>query len=99
MCTISGYTRSRDRDPGSSRGEDRHQRQYLGVVERGERNPLLKSPLKIAQALGVEPHELLIVGQEEPSALKLRAMSQDLLQEEDREELQLAYKLLKALVR
>jgi hypothetical protein len=55
--------------------------------------------LKIAQALGVEPHELLIVEQEEPSVPKLRAMMQELLRESDRAELQLAYKLLKALLR
>jgi transcriptional regulator with XRE-family HTH domain len=67
MCTISGYTRSRDRDPGSSRGEDRHQRQYLGVVERGERNPSLNQLLKIAQALGMDLHELFIIEHEEPS--------------------------------
>jgi hypothetical protein len=49
--------------------------------------------------LGVEPHELLIVEQEEPSVLKLRAMMQELLREAERAELQLAYKLLKALLR
>jgi DNA-binding XRE family transcriptional regulator len=48
-------------------------------VERGERNPLLKSALKIAQAVGVETHELLIIEQEEPSATKLRAMIEELL--------------------
>jgi hypothetical protein len=49
--------------------------------------------------LGVELHELLLVEQEELSVPKLRAMIQDLLREAERAELQLAYKLLKALLR
>jgi transcriptional regulator with XRE-family HTH domain len=72
---------------------------YLGAIERGERNLSLKQLLKIAQALEVEPHELLLVEQEEPGVAKLRVMIQDLLREAGRAELQLAYKLLKALLR
>jgi hypothetical protein len=53
--------------------------------------------LKIAQALGIEHYELLIVEQEEPSVPKLRAMMQELLRESGRTERQLAYKILKAL--
>jgi len=55
--------------------------------------------VKIAQALGVEPQELLIVEHEGPSAAKPRVMIQELLQEAERGEVQLAYKLLKALLR
>jgi transcriptional regulator with XRE-family HTH domain len=72
---------------------------YLGAIERGERNLSLKQLLKIAQALAVEPRELLSVEQEEVSLPKLRAMIQDLLRQADRGELQLAYKLLQALLR
>jgi transcriptional regulator with XRE-family HTH domain len=72
---------------------------YLGGIERGERNLSLRQLLKIAQALDVEPQELLLVEQEEPSVQKLRAMVQGLLREAGRTELQLAYKLLKALLR
>ncbi len=72
---------------------------YLGAIERGERNPSLKQLLKIAQALGIELHELLLFEHEEPSIPKLRAMIHELLKEAGRPELQLAYKLLKALLR
>jgi len=72
---------------------------YLGAIERGERNPSLKQLLKIAQALGIELHELLLVEHEEPGVPKLRAMIHELLKEAGRPELQLAYKLLKALLR
>ena len=54
---------------------------YLGAIERGERNPSVKQLLKLAQALGVELHELLIVEQEELSLSQLRAMIQALLEE------------------
>jgi transcriptional regulator with XRE-family HTH domain len=43
---------------------------YLGAIERGERNLSLKQLLKIAQALRVDPHELLTIEQEEPSLFK-----------------------------
>jgi transcriptional regulator with XRE-family HTH domain len=72
---------------------------YLGAVERGERNPSVKQLLAIAQALGVELQDLVVVEQEELSAPKLRAMIGDLLKGAERTELQVAYKLLKALLR
>jgi transcriptional regulator with XRE-family HTH domain len=71
----------------------------LGAAERGERKRSSKQLLKIAQALGMDPDELFIIDDEELSGTKLQRMIQDLLQEADKEELQLAYKLLKALPR
>ena len=47
----------------------------------------------------MEPHERLLVDQEEPSISQLQAMIQVLMQEASRAELQLAYKLLKGLLR
>jgi hypothetical protein len=45
-------------------------------------------------------HPPLLIGeQEEPSLPRLQAMTQDLRREADRGELQLTYKLLKALLR
>jgi transcriptional regulator with XRE-family HTH domain len=72
---------------------------YLGTVERGERNASVKQLLKIAEALGVELQDLFVVEQEELSVPTLRAMIGNLLQEAGRPELQVAYKLLKALLR
>lgn len=59
----------------------------------------MKQLLKIAKGLEVELHELFQVEHEEPGIPKLRAMIQELLKEAGRAELQLAYKLLKALLR
>ncbi len=72
---------------------------YLGAIERGERNPSVKQLEKIGLALGIELHELFLYAHEEPSVPKLRAMIQNLLRESGRAELQVAYKLLKALLR
>lgn len=38
-------------------------RTYVGGIERGERNPSLANILKIAEALGVPPSELLAVSE------------------------------------
>jgi transcriptional regulator with XRE-family HTH domain len=74
-------------------GQARLNYKYLGAIERGECNPSLKQLLKIAQASGIAPYELLTVEQEEPSIPRLRAMMQELLRESGRTQLQLAYKL------
>jgi transcriptional regulator with XRE-family HTH domain len=34
-------------------------RTYIGMIERGEKNATLDSIRKLAEALGLEPHELL----------------------------------------
>ena len=50
-------------------------------------------------AIEIEPHELLVVEHEEPNVPKLRTMIHELVKEAGRPELQLAYRLLKELLR
>jgi transcriptional regulator with XRE-family HTH domain len=71
----------------------------LGAAERGERHGSLKRLLKSAQALAVEPYELLVLEQEEASRPKLRTRIEGRGQEADRGELPLAYTRLKVLLR
>lgn len=71
---------------------------YLGAVERGEENPSLLVLERIAAALEVELSDLFRFAHEETSPQALRKSLAHLLAAADVERLQMACKLLKALL-
>jgi alpha-tubulin suppressor-like RCC1 family protein len=85
----------------SNRGETTHGNHSQGEQTQrclvGTTSPRAATQNRID--LGVERQGLLLVEQEDPSVSRSPVMIQDLLWEAGRTELQLAYKLLKALVR
>jgi len=72
---------------------------YLGAIERGEENPSLKVICRLAEALGVEPRDMLIFEQEETAPAALKKQLNHLLKGADVAHLQQAVKLLRALLR
>ena len=71
---------------------------YVGGIERGERNPSLKSIEKIANALNVDIGELLVFQpKEKPASMEdaLRSEINELLKRKSQRELRLAEKVLK----
>jgi transcriptional regulator with XRE-family HTH domain len=71
---------------------------YLGTVERGESNPSLLVLERIADALEVELSDLFRFAHEETSPKVLRKSLDHLLAAAKVEQLQMACKLLKALL-
>lgn len=71
---------------------------YLGAVERGEENPSVKVLERIATALEVELIELFRLEHEEANPKVLRKSVETLLARADPEQLQVALKLLKAIL-
>ena len=71
---------------------------YLGSVERGERNPSLLVLERIAIALEVELSDLFRFAHEETSPKALRTSLDHLLATANVEQLQMACKLLRALL-
>lgn len=70
---------------------------YIGQVERGEKEPSLKSLINIAEALGVGVDKLLInYNLSSEAGVKISNIT-DLLLNRDEEELELIYKFLKDL--
>ena len=72
---------------------------YLGAIERGEENPSLKVIGKLAEALEVEPREMLVLEHEETTPAALKKQLNHLLKEADVARLQQAVKLMRALLR
>ncbi len=72
---------------------------YLGAVERGEQNPSLLVLERIAAALEVEMSDLFRFAHEETSPKALRKSIDHLLARADIALLQLAFKLLNALLK
>jgi len=71
---------------------------YVGGIERGERNPSLKSVEKIANALNVDIGELLFSQpKEKPASTEdtIRSEINELLKRKSQNELRLAEKVLK----
>jgi DNA-binding XRE family transcriptional regulator len=72
---------------------------YLGAIERGEENPSLIVLQRIATAVEIELSDLFRFAHEETSPKALRKSIDHLLAVADTEKLQLACKLLKALLK
>lgn len=72
---------------------------YLGAIERGRENPSLLVLERIATALGVELVDLFQFAHEETNPKVLRQSLHHLLAAANDEQLQMACKLLKALLR
>ena len=70
---------------------------YLGSIERGLENPSFRHLAKIARALGVELSELFQFHHLEPSRERLLKDINQLLSRMSDSQLQLAYRLLKAI--
>ena len=71
---------------------------YVGGIERGERNPSLKSIEKIATALNIDIGELLVFQpKEKPASMEdaLRSEINELLKRKNQKELRLAAKVLR----
>jgi len=71
---------------------------YLSSIERGEENPTLDLFLRLAQGLKVELSDLLRFTHEETNPKALRKSLDHLLATADVEQLQMACKLLAALL-
>jgi len=72
---------------------------YLGAVERGQENPTVKVLERIARALGVALWELFVLEHLEPDSKALKRKISQLIESQDQEELQRAFKLLSALLK
>lgn len=72
---------------------------YLGAVERGEENPSLLVLERLANALEAELMDLFRFRHEETSPQALRKSLTDLLSAADTSQLQMACKLIEALMR
>ena len=72
---------------------------YLGAIERGEKNPATDNLAKIAGALGVKLHELLIFEHEVEDIQLLKNKIDDLLGGASIKELKTIYRVIEAMLR
>lgn len=72
---------------------------YLGAIERGEKNPATDNLAKIAGALNVKLHELLIFEHEIEDIQLLKKKIDDLLKNASIKELKTIYRVIEAIWR
>ncbi len=70
---------------------------YLGQIERGEKRPSFEAILALGKALGVSPATLFQFDREDADERTLRRRLEVLLQDRGLQQLQQAYRVLKAL--
>ncbi len=78
--------------------EARLNSKYLGQIERGEKRPSFDAVLALAKALEVSPGVFFHFDREEGDEKALRRKIESLLQKSDPEKLNLAYRILKAVL-
>ena len=71
---------------------------YLSSIERGKENPTLNTVIKLAETLGVTLEEIF-TGIEIEDPKNRRPMIDELLDKANDEQLKLAYRVLKVLIR
>lgn len=71
---------------------------YLGEIERGEKRPSFEAILALAEALGTSPATFFEFDKEERGERVLRKRIDSLIGRANPEQLQLAYRVLRALL-
>jgi XRE family transcriptional regulator, regulator of sulfur utilization len=71
---------------------------YLGEIERGEKRPSFEAILALADALGTSPAAFFQFDKEENSEKVLRKKIEGLISKASADELQRAYRVLRALM-
>lgn len=72
---------------------------YLGAIERGERNPSIENLSKIADALGIELHEIFVFEHETDDVKELKRRIDALLKDASKKEVGMIYRMIKAILK